>query len=207
MDLDKLLALIPQIATWVFPGVVFSFTYTRTSSNKFSLADKDHLSIITVLFWSYTSQLVVSALSQLTLMSFLSDDTNKAIAQVVFAFLFGILAGFIIHSEWFEKIIAALTHRTIEDNVWFGMADKKHGCYARVYLKDQKVTYFGEYRRYYEHSGTTWIVLERFSIEGEDGKDLDSNTITTSTQNNCLYAVALCEKDINRVEFLYPSET
>lgn len=190
---------------WILPGTVY-----RLCSSLFRLKEddeKENWIVIKIIMITFVFRLLVDLIVEWFPNWQLSNNTIYANAlTILLSALFGFFFGWLATRECVAKLYAKTTHLSMDELPWFAMADKEKGCHVRVYLHNEEVVYYGEYRRFYFKGGTIWIVIANYSIEGNFNANYEQ-TIKEQKDLHAEYAMVINEKEIKRVEFLYAKDS
>lgn len=192
-DLLKLIDALPKLVMFILPAIVFNFAYKLNahSNKKFEM-----ISVSSVV----VSYILVVIINQLGV--WLKSPTND-FAILIVSVILGLICGKITSSQWIDKyIMGKIFHRTIDDDIWYGISDTKHGCYIEVFLKEDNISFLGEFDKHFTDEKGSWILLQKY-VAKKDGIEM----ATFSREKNPEYKMAINSENIERVEIEYSSES
>lgn len=86
---------------------------------------------------------------------------NSAIA-IILGTIIVIIVAILFQSEWFNKIMIKIFHKTVNDNIWRDIIDFSHGSNLKVYVKDKDYYILGHHKGQEEKGNDSWIALSAF---------------------------------------------
>lgn len=205
VDLDYLLKQLPEVLSWIVPGLLFVFTYRRFKYEE-RCNESDSISLIKAIgisfFVRYAVIIVLSWIPGNWLFG-LDGSVWVAICSclvgVVLGGLFGWVSNLTITKEASEKYL----HLTINSNPLFDLADKENGCYARIYLNQIKDEYvFGIYSNCYNRGSEDWlVVMNAIRIKGILDEKLEKEYKEREDKETSKLLINM--RDVMMLEYVY----
>lgn len=208
VNLNDLLLQLPDLLSWIVPGLLSilgfrSFKYEERSNEKESVS---LLKAICISFFVRFAVICAFTPARSDLIYGLNKSEWVAIVSCVVAFLFGVVFGMGSNLPEVKAFSEKYLHFTIDSNPLYDLADKKAGCYVRVYLKDNKNEYlYGIYSNCYNRGNEDWIVIkDAIRIRGE--LDYNAENQYDSEEKTKTTKLLVNTKEVELAEFIY-SET
>ena len=208
VDLNELLQQLPDLISWVVPGLLFMFTFQHFKYEERSYR-KESISILNAVcisfFIRYAVIIVFSRLSGDWLWG-VDGSVWIAICSCVVAFLFGALIGWISNLSATKKFSEEYLHLTIDSNPYYDLADKKNGCYIRVKPKQKEYYFFGIYSNCYNRDNEDWIVVKNaIRIDRAFNTKEEENYRASQTQRAAMPTAKMLinAKELDIIEFIY----
>ena len=110
----------------------------------------------------------------------------------------GGFSGFLKNLPCVEAWIGRNLHKVYNDDLWYGIADFRLGCYVEVFLKNSTKSYYGVLRDDYMHNGSMWITLAQFTEYDSGVKNEKKSFADDHTRH-----IAINTDDVARVEIQY----
>lgn len=200
----EIISVIPNIFIYIIPGYicdnVFSFT---TNQKKKDMKSK----MIENIMLSY----VICSIVKFVLSKFY-DEVVLVLPDVTIAIIvFSIIAGFILGKITLSKLAELIKIRvlriksTISNNIFYDIVDKDDGTYARIYLKNERIVYYGaivahEQKEKYDDG---FIIMNRYCAYkyGDVSDHIYEETLPKELEKN--YFVSIKVSEISRIETIY----
>lgn len=205
VDFDHLLEQLPAVLSWIVPGLLFMLAYHHFRYEE-SKDEKESLSILKAIYISffirYAVIIVLSWFSGNWLWG-LDEDVWIALCSCFAAILLGGLLGWVSTLPITKKFSEKYLHFTIDSNPLFDLADKKNGCYVRVYLNQNEDEYiFGIYSNCYNRGNEDWLVVKNaIRISGNpDENELKKYNSSGKKGNSKLL---INTRDVKLIEYVY----
>lgn len=206
-DFDHLLEQLPEVLSWIVPGLLLVFAYRHFRYEERN-DEKEHISILKAIYISffvrYSVIIVLSWFSGDWLWG-LDGDVWIAICSCLAAILLGGLFGWISTLSYTKKFSEKYLNLTIDSNPLFDLADKKNGCYVRVYLKQNKDEYFfGVYHKCYNRGNEDWLVVKNaIRISGNLDASKEAEYENPEKNNTRLL---INTSDVELIEYVYTED-
>lgn len=205
-NLNELLQQFPELLSWIVPGLLFMFGFQRFKYEEYR-NEKERISVLNAICISFFIRYTVITL----LLRFPGDslwgfDRNFwiAICSCSIALLFGALFGWVSNLSVVKRVSEKHLHLTIDSNPFFDLADKKRGCYVRVYLKANKGEYvYGIYSNCYNRVNEDWVVVKN-AIRVKGKLDVNTENLYSPPQNARTTKLLINTKEIELIEYVYP---
>lgn len=205
VDFDHLLEQLPEVLSWIVPGLLLMFAYRHFRYEERN-DEKERISILKAIYLSffvrYAVIIILSWFSGEWLWG-LDENVWIAICSCIAGTLFGGLFGWISTLSISRKLSEKYLNLTIDSNPLFDLADKKNGCYVRVYLNQNKDEYiFGIYSNCYNRGNEDWLVVKnaaRISGKLDETKEDEHKSFTKKNISKML----INTKDVELIEYVY----
>ena len=208
VDFDHLLEQLPEVLSWIVPGLLLMFAYRHFRYDERN-DEKEHISILKAIYISFfTRYAVIIVLSWFSgdWLWGLDGDVWIAICSCLAAILLGSLFGWISTLSCTKKFSEKYLNLTIDSNPLFDLADKKNGCYVRVYLTQYKDEYiFGAYSNCYNRSDEDWLVVKN-AIRIKGNLDVSMETEYKRKTANLISKLLINTRDVELIEFVYAED-
>jgi hypothetical protein len=196
MNLDNVAAIIKELPTLVMylvPGYlvlwIMGFMLSRD-------VDKDDHIVVKSIVLSY---IFINVGSLIIRQSVLNSVTSEMVVMGL-ALVIGFATAQILLSGHFETLLRRIgVTRSIHSIFLNDIIDLKLGLYVKVYLRNERVIYAGQIRKYEEResSDNSYFVLSSYCQSDYEGVLLQDH------ENDDSYRILLNTKDISRMELCY----
>lgn len=204
-NINELINLVPKILIYIVPGYLYYKIFNYILSWKDKTIKNNIFEYVVV---SYILCAVVKSI-----LGIFYNEVNMNLPQIIVSLLIlsaslGYLIGVFIKSDKFTKIRRFFKiNRTINNNIFDDIIDKDAGTWARVYLKDDKLVYYGsvilfEKKDKYEDG---CIVLNDYEVYKYGESKILEEVLPQESEKNSLATIKLSE--INRIETIYPENS
>ena len=194
---------------YIVPGYLF-FRVFNFVSNKNN--EKLTQNIMEYIIFSYIILSIAKAVRRLISYFGLIVDIASPVIVVVILLL-SIVLGYVwavfISGEWFfNKILDKLKiSRTIKNNVFEEYFNDKDGLWVKIYLKDDKLVYYGaivgyDVKEKYEDG---YIIINQFEVYKYDKSTIYDSTLYTKNKKNNLAMIKVIH--ISRIEAKYNDDS
>lgn len=202
IDIEKLLAILPQVVMLLLPGWAFIWTYRFVSRRPYKRLSFS----IEIVVLSYVFSLIIPP--PLAFVDRLLGTSLKtsSVALLCVVLILGVTFGYFRGLPKTEKIIGNILGVRLEESIWEGITDIERGCYVQVFLDGEKITYRGAFRRFFTDGNDTWIELQSYtawSLSAESRTAENKDGLLYSYKDHPENMVAIKSKNINRIEILY----
>ncbi len=204
-DLNELLHQLPDLLSWVVPGLLFVFAFRRFKYEERS-NEKETISVLNAVsisfFVRYAVIIILSWIPGEWLWG-IEKSVWIAICSCFSAFFLGIIFGCVSNLSITKTFSENHLHLTIDSNPFYDLSDKKNGCYVRVYLKQNKDEYiFGAYKNCYNRGNEDWIVIKNpVKISGKQDEEKEINHSNLAHPN--VTKLLINSKEIELIEYIY----
>ncbi|BDS17325.1 hypothetical protein JUM001_15590 [Clostridium perfringens] len=204
-NINELINLVPKILIYIVPGYLYYKIFNYVLNWKDKTIKNNIFEYVVV---SYVLCTVVKSI-----LGIFYNEVNMNLPQIIVSLLIlsailGYFMGIFIKSDKFTKVRRFFKiNRTINNNIFNDIIDKKVGTWARVYLKDDKLVYYGsvilfEKKDKYEDG---CIVLNDYEVYKYQESKILEETLPQEGEKNSLATIKLSE--INRIETIYPENS
>lgn len=152
VELDKLIALAPDILKFIIPGYICIRVFAKLACIKINAVEQWILSVVISFCTVALIETVVSAFGY-TLFSW-----SFTLSCIILDCLFGFIGALIWNSSWFEKIMRQELGATLVDGALYNAIDWKEASVVCVYLKSEAFYYVG-YARMIDETNDGWITI------------------------------------------------
>lgn len=212
VDLNEFLKQLPTLLSWIVPGLLFMFAYYR-----FKYEDRNNekesisiLNAVCISFFVRSIAIIIFSVFSRNLLLGLNRNEWIAICACFFGFLLGCFLGWLSTRPIIKQFSEGYLHFTIDSNPFYDLADKKNGCYVRVYLNQNNEEYiFGIYSNCYNRGNEDWIVVKNPTmIKGKLNIELEKQHRNMEKQLKKLgisqvRKLLINSKEIEVIEYVY----
>lgn len=197
--------IIPLIFIYIVPGYIFLCTFKFVVNTKAKDMSKKIMECIVL---SY----IIVSLSKFIL-SLRYEEVVIYIPEVIICILtssliLGYCSAKLIKSNKFKKMLKKLgINRSIEINVIDDLFNFKNAIWARVYLNNEKLVYFGQIRGYDKKDkyDDGFIVLSNFEVYKYGKNDLYENDFYVKGEDTRFAMLKII--NISRIEAIYDKDS
>ncbi|HHD2802808.1 hypothetical protein [Clostridium perfringens] len=205
-DIKELINILPSIFIFIVPGYLY-FSFFNYVLNWKEKTFKNN--IFEYVIFSY----ILYSISYFVLNIFYKNKVIMDLPEVTIGILLsscvlGYIIGRFVQSKAYTKVRKRLKiNRTINNNIFYDIVDRTKGTWARVYLKDEKLVYYGaivlfEKKDKYEDG---FIVLNNYYAYKYGEASIYENTLPEEEREN--YFVTIKVSEISRIETIYAEDS
>lgn len=212
--IESLIEILPNIFIYIVPGYIIlriiSYRFSRNSiKDDYLLLKSIVISYVLIVIVGFLVQVFGVIVNMFIDKSILEINLNiETLMGKMTILLLSIIFGFIwckfITSDISYKILGKLgISKSLNTNIFDDIVDKDRGLWMLVYLRDERIIYFGAFQRYEEREDVEnyFLVLSNYRSFGYDGMELEDQ------RQNPLRWVMINTKDISRIELIYDEES
>ena len=210
VDFDHLFEQLPEVLSWIVPGLIFMLAYHHFRYEE-SNDEKESISILKAIYVSFFVRyavIIVRSWFSSDWLWGLDENVCIAICSCIVAILLGGLFGWISTLSITKKFCEKFFNFTINSNPLFDLADKKNGCYVRVYLNQNKdECIFGMYSNCYNRGNEDWIVVKnaiRISVQPDEiDQEEYPNYEEKCLKKKIITKLLINTRDVQLIEYVY----
>lgn len=191
-DVKEIVDFLPQLVFYFIPGAIFISIFNFIVNKK--QADYKYF-----IFKSLIVSYVLNEMSN-TVYSWLLnvDISNKLqIFTLVLSVILSYLVSILYRSRTYNNLLKFMKiYRNVKTNFWNDVFDYKNGNYLAVYLKDEKLTYYGKMLKHDETHEKCFVMLKDYTVFDDEGNEI-------ARKNDNHDRVILFLDEASRVEIKY----
>lgn len=200
-EINALISILPNIFDYIAPGYIFfrSFNFVLDWQEK---TFKNN--IFEYIIMSYVLYSVQKFILGLFYTEVMMNLPQVIFTLIIMSIISGYLLGIFIKSKKFKNLREFLgVKRSINNNIFNDVIDKIDGTWARVYLKNEKVVYYGavvlfDKKDKYEDGV---IVLNQYYVYKYGTSEVLDATLPSEEKRN--YFVTIKINEVSRIETIY----
>lgn len=198
--------IIPMLFLYIVPGYLFFriFNFVLNKKN-----EKLTQNIIEYIICSYIIVSIVRFVLGLIYNEVVVELPEVIVSILFISSIFGYIGSKLISSDWFfNKILNRLNiSRTINNNIFEDYFNDKHGLWVKIYLKDDKLVYYGaivgfDVKEKYEDG---YIIINQYEVYKYDKSSIYDSTLDTKSKVNNLAIIKIM--NISRIEARYSEDS
>lgn len=200
-EIKTLISILPNLFVYIAPGYLFfkSFNFVLDWKEKNFTNN-----IFEYLIMSYVLYSIQEFLLGLHYSLVLMNLPQVIVSLIIISIVSGYIFGKFIKSKKFKKLREFLgVKRTINNNIFNDVIDKVDGTWARIYLKDEKVVYYGAVVLFDKKDkfDEGVIVLNKYYVYKYGESNLLDDTLPSEEKRN--YFVTIKISEVSRIETIY----
>lgn len=203
-NIREFINILPDIFIYITPGYLFVETYKYTRNLQRSNFKKNILEYIMVSFCICSVSKWILGYKYDNVMI---DLPIVTIVILVMSTISGYLYAIFIR-KFLNQILKKLKiNHTINLNILSDMIDKDCGTWARVYLNNEKIVYYGAIKAFdkKDNYNDGFIVLNQYKVYNYGKNDLFESVLPTEEKKT--YFVSIKMSEISRIETIYDKES
>lgn len=198
VNLKDLISLVPDLINLFLSGYICISIYAWLNSKKYEIS--------TIILWSLFLSFIIQSLSKcvhgILIHSHSFSTPEKYIIYIILGAILGILITFMRQTKLVKFIVDKTNHKSINSDVFDDIIDYDKKTIMNIYLKNSDIYYMGTFRLREEKGLESWIVLtEYYELK------TDNTIVFDSGKEASHYSVAINERDIERIECIYESDS
>lgn len=117
------------------------------------------------------------------------------------AILLSFICAKISETKVLNKLISALSHKSINDNVWKDIIDYE-GTTLNIFCKNKSISYCGILVAMEENGADSWLILKDYIIQYYDKDEIFDSALLPNPST-----LAINLKNADRIELYYNPDT
>lgn len=197
LDINTIINILPEIIIYVVPGFLFLSVHNFICAKQ--KEETNNLLIKSIVI----SYIFINIMKFIELVfKYKFEDDLFSLITILLSILSSYYISRLYNSNVFDKILALLIiNKSVHDDIWNDIIDVKHGMYMEVYLPNEKVSYYGQFRNSESKKDNKYIVISNYEL-----KDYNGNIIC-DFEHDYSKCVMINTKDISRFEICYNIES
>ena len=205
-DVKGYIEIIPLVFLYIVPGYLFFriFNFVLNKKN-----EKLTQNITEYIIYSYVIVSVAKFILSLKYNEVVIELPEVVVSIVLLSIVLGYVVSRCVLSDWFSsKILDKLKiSRTINNNIFEEYFNDKDGLWVKIYLKDDKLVYYGaivgyDVKEKYEDG---YIIINQYEVYKYDKTTIYDSTLYTKSSENNLAMIKVI--NISRIEALYKEDS
>ena len=205
-DVKGYIEIIPLVFLYIVPGYLFFriFNFVLNKKN-----EKLTQNITEYIIYSYVIVSVAKFILSLEYNEVVIELPEVVVSIVLLSIVLGYVVSRCVLSDWFSsKILDKLKiSRTINNNIFKEYFNDKDGLWVKIYLKDDKLVYYGaivgyDVKEKYEDG---YIIINQYEVYKYDKTTIYDSTLYTKSSENNLAMIKVI--NISRIEAKYKEDS
>lgn len=198
--------IIPMLFLYIVPGYLFFriFNFVLNKKN-----EKLTQNIVEYIICSYVIVSIVRFILTLMYNEVVIELPEVIVSILLLSSVLGYIGSRLILSDWFSNNILSKLDisRTINNNVFDEYFNDKNGLWVKIYLKDDKLVYYGaivgfDVKEKYEDG---YIIINQYEVYKYDKSSIYDSTLDTKSKINNLAIIKVM--NISRIEAKYSEDS